>query len=121
MANNVSSTANGGDGVQCTTLYGIANCTPTGYSKLSTYYWGGGGGAFGGSVGKGGKGGGAGVPPTFTGDTNGINLCPTPLASTGQYGAPNTGGGAGGVRDYNAGQTAGGIGGSGIVILAIPV
>ena len=114
-AGGAATTLNRGNGVQITTLYGIANCTPSGYSKLSTYYWGGGGGGAGnGLAGKGGCGAGSYNPVN---DASGIAVGTyTVNGNSVGNGGSNTGGGGGGAWC----STNWGTGGSGIVIIAFP-
>jgi hypothetical protein len=114
--------AQGGYGKQTlSTLLGIANFTPTGYSNFGNYYWGGGGAGSQGATASGGWGGGGGTTNNGTigvGDNKGItNSTAGTGANTlsGAGGQGTGGGGAGGNNIY------GGNGGSGIVIIAFPI
>jgi len=127
----------GGNGIQIlSTLYGVVDIP--GYAA---YYWGGGGGGFsgsssvnGGNGGLGGGGGGAANGSTVSGvgggsalntggtgsnSTNGVYLNGNTNYVGGNGGA-NTGGGGGGTAASGS-LTFGGIGGSGIVVIAFPI
>jgi hypothetical protein len=116
---------NAGNGIQIpSTIYGIYNFAPSGYSQFSAYWWGG-GGATGGAGGVSnssaipGKGGGGSVSSASV-DSNGIypsSNGTTSPAVAGNGGA-NTGGGGGGIGGWSTGT--GGNGGSGIVVIAMP-
>ena len=84
----------------------------------STQYWGGGGGGgWNSGGGTGGLGGGGGGGANGSGGGTALNSGTAGGANTGGNGGANTGGGGGGGRQYNQG----GNGGSGIVVLAIPI
>lgn len=117
-----SVSANSGvPGIQCV-LPGIKDFSSNIYpTKFGNFYWGGGGGSPGGIGGTGGAGGiGGGGGGYFTSSPAGTGGIYNSIASTsnGSPGAPCTGGGGG--ATYASKPGAGGNGGSGIVILAIP-
>jgi hypothetical protein len=114
----------GGNGIKCS-LNGISTFNPSGTNPYGNYYWGGGGaggGGAGGTGGLGGGGGGAGEANDRLGIGGGtaINSGSNATVSTVRIagsGGRNTGGGGGG--SYT-GNTIGGNGGSGIVVIAFP-
>jgi len=117
--------SNGGPGIQCF-LPGISNFAPSG-TPYGTYYWGGGGGGGGngqqagnGGIGGGGGGTSSGAITTYGGTGGGLALNAGGNGSYGDVvtvgaGGANTGGG-GGASVHNIA----GIGGSGIVVIALP-
>ena len=127
---NALRSGNGGNGIQCF-LPGIRDFTPPEYAPFSTYYWAGGGGGSStlntndGNNGNGGLGGGGGGSNTVgnansytagNGGLGGISAggSGSVLGTAGNGGA-NTGGGAGA-----SWSNVSGVGGSGIVVIAIP-